>query len=95
MGKRRADDISGNGLSKLFLQQPSRRPSATGIRERITQLKRDCRESAVGILGGQRSFRLPTRWESGDLVPHEGRGTHRRSEILAASVGHGRIEPPA
>jgi DNA invertase Pin-like site-specific DNA recombinase len=65
-------DISGNGLSKLFLTIAAAFAEAERdrIRERITQVKRDQRERGR-FLGGTQPFGF-RRGGGGDLVPHEG-----------------------
>jgi putative DNA-invertase from lambdoid prophage Rac len=65
-------DISGNGLSKLFLTIAAAFAEAERdrIRERITQVKRDQRERGR-FLGGTVPFGF-RRGEGGELVPHEG-----------------------
>jgi putative DNA-invertase from lambdoid prophage Rac len=64
-------DISGNGLSKLFLTIAAAFAEAERdrIRERIGQVKAD--QKARGrYLGGKVPFGF-RRGESGELVPHE------------------------
>ena len=64
-------DISGNGLSKLFLTIAAAFAEAERdrIKERITQVKRDQR-SRGRYLGGSVPFGF-RRGESGELVPYE------------------------
>ena len=64
-------DISGNGLSKLFLTIAAAFAEAERdrIKERITQVKRDQR-SRGRYLGGSVPFGF-RRGESGELVPDE------------------------
>jgi DNA invertase Pin-like site-specific DNA recombinase len=65
-------DISGNGLSKLFLTIAAAFAEAERdrIRERITQVKAD-QKARSRYLGGTMPFGF-RRGEAGDLVPHEG-----------------------
>jgi DNA invertase Pin-like site-specific DNA recombinase len=64
-------DISGNGLSKLFLTIAAAFAEAERdrTRERITQVKRD-QKSRNRFLGGSVPFGF-RRGENGELIPHE------------------------
>src|SRR4029077_17594058 len=64
-------DISGNGLSKLFLTIAAAFAEAERdrIRERIGQVKAD-QAARNRYLGGNRPFGFQVS-ESGELVPHE------------------------
>jgi putative DNA-invertase from lambdoid prophage Rac len=80
-------DISGNGLSKLFLTIAAAFAEAERdrIRERIGQVKAD--QKARGrYLGGKVPFGF-RRGESGDLVPHEAEQEAIREIIALRAQG--------
>ena len=80
-------DISGNGLSKLFLTIAAAFAEAERdrIRERIGQVKAD--QKARGrYLGGKVPFGF-RRGESGELVPHEGEQEAIREVVALRSEG--------
>ena len=80
-------DISGNGLSKLFLTIAAAFAEAERdrIRERIGQVKAD--QKARGrYLGGKVPFGF-RRGEDGELVPHEGEQEAVREMVALRSQG--------
>src|SRR6202042_3386539 len=80
-------DISGNGLSKLFLTIAAAFAEAERdrIRERIGQVKADQRARGR-YLGGKMPFGF-RRGESGELVPHEGEQEAVREMVALRSQG--------
>jgi DNA invertase Pin-like site-specific DNA recombinase len=80
-------DISGNGLSKLFLTIAAAFAEAERdrIRERITQVKKDQRERGR-YLGGTVPFGF-RRGESGDLVQDEAEQEAVREMIALRAQG--------
>jgi putative DNA-invertase from lambdoid prophage Rac len=81
-------DISGNGLSKLFLTIAAAFAEAERdrIRERIGQVKAD--QKARGrYLGGKVPFGF-RRGESGELVPHEAEQEAIREIVLLRAQGN-------
>jgi putative DNA-invertase from lambdoid prophage Rac len=80
-------DISGNGLSKLFLTIAAAFAEAERdrIRERIGQVKAD--QKARGrYLGGKVPFSF-RRGESGELVPHEAQQEAVREIVALRAQG--------
>jgi putative DNA-invertase from lambdoid prophage Rac len=80
-------DISGNGLSKLFLTIAAAFAEAERdrIRERIAQVKSD--QKARGrYLGGKVPFGF-RRGESGELIPHKGEQEAIREMIALRAQG--------